>query len=227
MVDYDGDGRLDLIAGSDDCCNFNGQFFLFRRGADGTFGARETLGTRYSKIQPPFFCPRTRVYFADWNLDKRLDLIVSFNEGRGVFLSFGPLADQGEIEMSAQIGDGEHTNSILCKPNVADWDGDGIPDLVVTIRMHDKRADSACLFRGISDKEGTRLSADPTLLVSPPDGARFTDLDVVDWDDDGTLDLLAGVTWTEGAGQNFKARSQVWVFRGIRADSRSQQVPGR
>ena len=220
-MDYDGDGRLDLIAGSDDCCNFDRQFFLFRRGADGRFGARETFGTRYSKIHPPPspFSPRTRVYLADWDLDKRLDLIVSINESRGVFLARGPLADHGEIEMSSQIGDGEHTGSIFfSKPNVADWDGDGIPDLVVTVRMPDKREDSACWFRGVRDANGTRLSADPTLLVSPPEGARFTDLDVADWDDDGTLDLLAGVTWEEGTGKKFKARSQVWVFRRIRPE---------
>ena len=217
-MDYDGDGRLDLIAGSDDCCNFDGQFFLFRRGADGRFGARETFSTRCSEIQTPPFCPRTRVYVADWNLDKRLDLIVSFNEGHGVFLAGGPLADHGDVEISAQIGDGEHTRSILCKPNVADWNGDGIPDLAATIRMDGKRDDSAYLFRGVRDTKGTRLSADPKLLVSPPEGARFTDLDVADWDDDGTLDLLAGVTWTEGEGRKSKARSQVWVFRRIRPE---------
>ena len=84
--------------------------------------------------------------------------------------------------------------------------------------MRDKREDSANLFRGLRDTKGTRLSADPKLLVSPPDGARFTDLDVADWDDDGTLDLLAGVTWSEGASAEFKARSQVWVFRRIRPE---------
>jgi hypothetical protein len=84
--------------------------------------------------------------------------------------------------------------------------------------MHDKTEDSAYLLRGVRDTNGTRLSADPKLLVSPPDGARFTDLDVADWDDDGTLDLLAGVTWSEGVGAKFKARSQVWVFRRIRPE---------
>ena len=218
-MDFDGDGRLDLIGGSDNCCDFERQFFLFRRGADGRFGARESFGTRYSNIEPPRSPnPRTRVYLADWTLDKRLDLIVSLSEVRGVFLAGGPLADQGAVEMSAQIGDGEHTYSILCKPNAADWDGDGIPDLVVTLRMHGKREDAAWLFRGVRDTQGTRLSTDPELLVSPPAGARFNDLDVADWDDDGTLDLLAGVTWTEGTGKSFKARSQVWVFRRIRPE---------
>jgi hypothetical protein len=122
------------------------------------------------------------------------------------------------VEMSAQIGDGEQTSSIFCKPNVADWDGDGIPDLVVTIKMGNKRKDSVCLFRGVRGTNGARLSADPELLVCPPDGARFSDLDVADWDDDGTLDLLAGVTWTEGEGKKIKARSQVWVFRRIRPE---------
>jgi hypothetical protein len=217
-VDYDGDGRLDLIAGADDCCNFGQQFFLFHRGADGRFGARETLSIRDSKVELPFFCQRTRVYLADWNLDQRLDLIVSFNEGHGIFLARGPLADHDGFEISAQIGDGEHTNAIHCKPNVADWDGDGIPDLVVIMRMPEIRKDSAYWFRGVREAKGIRLSADPELLVSPPDGASFTDLDVADWDNDGALDLLAGITWLEGVGRKTKARSQVWVFRRIRPE---------
>jgi hypothetical protein len=128
------------------------------------------------------------------------------------------LADHGELEMSAQIGDGEDTRSILCKPNVADWDGDGLPDLVVTLRMHGKWEDSAYVFRGVRDTEGTRLRADPELLVSPPDGAKFSDLDIADWDNDGTLDLLAGVTWTKGRGKNSKTRSQVWIYRRTRPE---------
>jgi hypothetical protein len=84
--------------------------------------------------------------------------------------------------------------------------------------MHDKKEDSAYLFRGVRDTKRTRLSADPELLVSPPAGARFSDLDVADWDDDGTLDLLAGVTWSEDEGRKVKERSQVRVFRRIRPE---------
>ncbi|MFN0051394.1 MAG: FG-GAP repeat domain-containing protein [Planctomycetales bacterium] len=213
-MDYDGDGRLDLITGSDDCCN-SGQFFLFRRCADGSFGARETFSARDSKTELLHLTSRTRVYLADWNLDNRLDLIVSFSEARGVFVSRGPLPDHGEFEMSDLIDDGEHTASVSSKPNVADWDDDGIPDLVVTLRMPENRKDLAYIFRGIRDTTGIRLSRNPILLVSPPEGARFSDVDVADWDGDGTLDLLAGVTWPDRAGAKSEHHSQVWVYRRI------------
>jgi hypothetical protein len=40
-VDYDADGRTDIITGS-----YTGQLYLFRRKADGTFAARESSSTR-------------------------------------------------------------------------------------------------------------------------------------------------------------------------------------
>jgi hypothetical protein len=46
----DGDGRLDLVTGSDDCCDREPGFHWFRRGADGRFTAKGEVLVRVAGI---------------------------------------------------------------------------------------------------------------------------------------------------------------------------------
>ena len=45
-----GDGRLDLVTGSDDCCDHEPGIRWFRRGADGRFTAKDEIHVRVAGI---------------------------------------------------------------------------------------------------------------------------------------------------------------------------------
>jgi len=210
-VDYDGDGDLDLVTGSDDCCDFDFEFFLFRRDADGRFQARESI--RMGLPDKLTFSPRTKVCVADWDRDGHRDLIVQFNEERGVFVARGPLGDRPVIDESRRIGGSEPVRIAFTKPCVIDWDGDGVLDLLVGMR--EPNGDGVYLLRGLADSDETRLDV-PDKLIAPPEGAKISGLDVADWDGDGVLDLIVGLTRWDGERNHRRLiASQVSVYRRI------------
>jgi hypothetical protein len=95
LVDYDGDGRTDLISGSS-CCQFPNCFYLFRRQKDGGFAERR----RINLSLPDWEWAgggnglRTKVAVADWNGDGVPDVIIGNTENQYVGLAYGPLADK-------------------------------------------------------------------------------------------------------------------------------------
>lgn len=237
-VDWNGDGRLDIISG-----NSAGYIQFFenvgtvqaaafadrgRLEAGGTV-IRRTAGPNGS-IQGPaeekwgYSNPSV----ADWDVDGRLDLIVNDIWGavvwyRNVGTRQEPLlaaAQPIEVEWPGPAPKPEWNwwepkgqqlvTQWRTTPKVVDWDGDGLPDLVML-----NHQGYLALFR--RTRAGSRLVlAPPERIFLEPDG-RFLymaagragrsgrrKIEVADWDMDGDLDVIAdsddGPVWYENTG---------------------------
>lgn len=184
------DGRKDIISGS-----YNpGYLFVFARNEDGSYAKPEKIQDANGKSVKVGYA--AHVYAADWDSDKDLDLVIGNisgevylvrNEGTPEKNSFGqaqPLSARGE-RITVKGGD--------AGPILADWDSDGLLDLIVGAGDG-----SVTLFRNVGTKVKPRLR-EGKLLISASNrenhgkscGTR-TKICVTDFDGDGRQDLLVG-----------------------------------
>ena len=206
-MDYDGDGHDDLISGSYD----PGTFHLFRGLGKGKFAARETLMDRAGKtvLTNPEVAEAVGsfgswVAMVDWDDDEDLDLVLGSFEGQvKVRLNEGtrtaPVWAAGNVTVQADGEDilvpGHHFT-----PVIADWDDDGLWDL-----LSGSDEGSVWWYRNIG------VLGDPKfmpgqMLVTAPEGFGYDEwvedgqldpgirsqIAVSDWNGDGRLDLLVG-----------------------------------
>ncbi len=158
----------------------------------------------------------------DWNKDGKKDLIAGDTEGRvTLFLNTGtpekpelaagvPIESDGKpitakktvykVENNKAVVDKETPGSnplaeIYSKINVADWNGDGLDDLLVG---HDT---TLVFYKNIGTAQEPKLAA--PVKLEPPSGKwpMRPSPYVVDWDGDGVQDLLLGI---EGMGPQGK-----------------------
>ena len=158
------------------------------------------------------------MHAADWDADGDLDLIVGDiggnlhlvpNEGTAKKWEFGKhralMAGGEPAKVSGDAG-----------PFVADWEGDGYPDLIVGAGDG-----SVTLFRDSGERRetGVVLLAPGRILV-PPCGQPAKGADpvrpamrakvcVADWNGDGRLDLLVG-DFAPGEGRKY--HGWVWLY---------------
>ncbi len=136
LVDFDGDGRTDVLTGS----GVQGEVFWYRRLADGSFEDATVLQNRDGQVR----MHRSRgsgsgrrynvtALAYDWDADGDLDLLLGMsplclviNEGTAREPSFN-----GGRVVERQ---GEPISSSLASAQMADWDGDGRDDLLVGSR---------------------------------------------------------------------------------------------
>jgi hypothetical protein len=194
LVDLDGDGKLDVISGS-----WPGQITWFRRDGD-KFAGGETLAHKDGTPVNP--AVGSHVFAFDWDGDGKLDLIIGTAGGEVLFApNVGTRGKPvfGEAKPLSAGGKKLAIASGAAAPVVADWDADGLPDLVVGAEDG-----SVVWFRNEGMRKEPKLAAAKTLVPPSPSpwrgdksrkpnewGVRARPA-VVDWDGDGKLDLLVG-----------------------------------
>lgn len=212
-MDFDSDGTPDILSGS-----WPGELYLFRGLGKGRFAAGQVIRDRVGKAIKAGSA--STVFASDWSGNGRLDLLVGSiegfvylvqNEGRDGKHAFAAPRRLSAGGKPVQVGEGDS------HPTAADWDGDGLPDLVTGAGDG-----SVVWFRNTGSRSAPQLASAQTLLPAASDShsvisARTKDAPkeavqegqdrrgrrakvcVTDWNDDGRSDLLVGdFTMREG-----------------------------
>lgn len=207
VVDWDGDGALDLIVG-----NSEGRVLFFKNhgsSREPAFGIGQRLEANgisihvqpgYYGIQGPF---ETRWGYssptvADWNQDGLPDILLSSATARHeVYLNIGTRTTPRLAAPRPLYCDGLELHGMWrVKPGVSLFDG------VMSYIMQDD-ANALHLYRHIDDfnladegplllTSGAPITSHPPAKDSAPGQKGRSKIEVVDWDGDGLLDLLVG-----------------------------------
>jgi len=206
---------LDLISGSN-CCEPE-TLHLFLRKANGTFAARQEIKFAWPDPVPfAFHRANNRPWLLDWDRDGRTDLVIpaSFR----AFVSSGPLARKTELAVRSidlPIVDGDNPLAF----SFADWDGDGVFDLLVGGQFREVK-DGPWRYR-VSWYRNTSTKGEPAfakarVLLTIPAEWELNAFAVVDHNRDGRADLVVSATkdWTRKKDVGWTCTSQLLLYHG-------------
>jgi hypothetical protein len=218
LVDFDGDGRLDLLSGASQ--GDTAAFHLFRRKEDGSWAPRQRLEvTPANKVHT--LVGAGFVTAADWNGDGVPDLLVRQGLGGGILVALGPFKANDPIALSHEI---DFTpKGFVLDFAVADWDRDGKPDLLVRQVFQDREGKTGIYWYRNLGGAGLPKLAEGKLLVGEESVVgeisshiiRVGGFCVCDWNGDGWPDLIVTrdkLVRPNGDGRPEEWRGTVWVY---------------
>lgn len=219
VCDYDGDGRRDLLVGEG---NLGYVYFYRNTNTDVALilasGVQLMMGSN-----PLLVSSRATPYLYDWDGDALNDLLCGSGGGLVFFFKNIGTAQTPTYAAGTQIqagGTGLYLG-IRSVVRMFDWDGDGVKDLVGS-------SDTGVYWCKNVGSSSSPVLLSPAALRAPVSagglapvstGPRMR-LDLVDWNNDGVMDLLLGnsngtVSYYEG---------YRFVFAAMTAQPSGQQV---
>lgn len=207
VVDWDGDGVHDIVAG-----NSEGRLIFYKNyGSDRepSFGPYEFLTSNgeeicfrsgYYEVQGPleaawgYLCP----IVVDWNGDGLLDVVFSGTDGNYEYMLNEGTATAPRLGKRQVLElDGLQLHGAWrCRPAVATVEGKTcilIQDEENALHLYEKQTDRVVKDRGqLLLTDGSKITTHRAEAETTLGERGRAKLNLVDWDDDGDLDLLIG-----------------------------------
>jgi hypothetical protein len=151
----------------------------------------------------------SKIHVADWNGDGVLDLLVG-HDSTVIFYENAGTRRAPRFKAPVPVNVPEGRFPTRPSPYVVDWDGDGRRDLLVGTERSE-----VFFHRNTGTNTSPRLAEGKKMELKGPGfelGYRGR-IDVVDWNDDGKLDILVG-NRCRSSERGKRSGGNIWLFLG-------------
>ena len=158
------------------------------------------------------------------NGDGKPDVLIGAADRNTLGVVYGPLAGKDELTVQRMWPEGQEPfarpapsgsfKAISTNPVLADWDRDGLPDLILGVRewgKEDWHRRGVYWCRNVGTKRVPKFGPSQ-LLVADNDHGQTTGICVADWNGDGRPDLIASRFERSKEASTGRWHQKVWVY---------------